>query len=81
MTTQQNANTNPVIAAKAAIQKLRRSRASHPEPTNTPVIPAKAGTHGPDQGASHPQSAGAPPPSFPRRREPTARTPSQITTT
>ncbi len=24
-----------------------------------------AGTHGPDQGASHPQSAGAPPPSFP----------------
>ena len=48
MTTQQNANTNPVIAAKAAIQKLRRSRASHPEPTNTPVIPAKAGTHGPD---------------------------------
>ena len=48
MTTQQNANTNPVIAAKAAIQKLRRSRASHPEPTNTPVIPEQAGTHGPD---------------------------------
>ena len=50
---------------------------SHPQRTNTPlipappsVIPAKAGTHGPDQVATHPQSAGAPPPSFPRRASP-----------
>ena len=39
-------------------------------PAPPSVIPAKAGTHGPDQVATHPQSAGAPPPSFPRRASP-----------
>ena len=50
MTTQQNANTNPVIAAKAAIQKLVVPALPTREPTSrtTPVIPAQAGTHGPD---------------------------------
>ena len=51
MTTEQNANTSPTPSLRRRPQSrfpLRRSRASHPEPTNTPVIPAKAGTHGPD---------------------------------
>ena len=49
-------SATPVIPALL----LRHSRE---EPAHGPR--SGAGTHVPDQGASHPQSAGAPPPSFP----------------
>ena len=53
--------------------RLSGPTVTHSQPEHHPpsfprsffVIPAKAGTHGPDQGASHPQSAGAPPPVIP----------------
>ena len=69
-----------VIPGRREPTARTRGQVTHPQPDQHPrhsrapffVIPAKAGTHGPDQGAS-------PPSRHSRRREPTARTRGQVT--